>query len=449
MALLDRFRSGVAGFVAGWKGDGMNANQRIAFENRIQRYEDRKSWYRGQLTAALIGIEYPATTTRTRKLRRNLCQPICNIGGGFAAGPSVSWAVSGDEDLTKAAQDIWSRSEGDGEFLISAVTGAIIGDLCAVPRLGKEGQVTIQWLDPAICIPTFSVHDCARLDQLEIRYPIGENQFHREVWSNGRLVIEEGDEILFEEDFSQSFKACPAVWIPNQALRGDALGTSDLECPIEAIVEYDHLNARQSRIIDYYTHPTVVVEGTKPANTSIDLDRNPRTVFYSGPGSKVYFLEWQGPQPGVKDHIEDLRADICEMSETPRIAFGRTDSAFTEASGVALRVLFGPLLAKTARKRAVWGPRMERLMHAALRMEGHSVEAEQVNVLFADPAPEHMLEQLDALDGKVRLGLSKRAALAELHYSEEEIKKIEAQRMEEQAAAAEMSAKLFDRGVAE
>jgi hypothetical protein len=90
----------------------------------------------------------------------------------------------------------------------------------------------------------------------------------------------------------------------------------------------------------------------------------------------------------------------------PPVAFGRQDSGFSSISGVALRILYGPLLSKTNRKRANWSPPLEYLMWLCLQAEGHAVELEAVNAVWQDPLPSDRKADAEAEKAIVDTGLS-------------------------------------------
>lgn len=199
---------------------------------------------------------------------------------------------------------------------------------------------------------------------------------------------------------------------------GREFGSSDLEPVYQAIVEYDHLAGKQTRIIDYYSAPSIVIKGGIGDNVQIEKDL--RTVFEVGEGGDVAFLEWRGTSPGVEKHLETIRRAISEMSEVPEVAFGKVDQGFTHASGVSMKVLYGPLENKIKRKRSQWGPALERAAWLALRAEGTDIPLATISALWGECAPHSDSEALADIETRMRLGISRRQALREALYTEDQ-----------------------------
>jgi hypothetical protein len=127
-----------------------------------------------------------------------------------------------------------------------------------------------------------------------------------------------------------------------------------------------------------------------------------KTVWFLPPGAKTYFLEWGGNQPDVELHLARMEHDIEKKSRVPAIAYGAQPQG--ALSGVALRILYGPLLSKTQSKWASWGPSLEYLMFLTLRAEGFDVRREAVNALWEDPLPQDEMELMSAEKTAVETG---------------------------------------------
>jgi hypothetical protein len=201
----------------------------------------------------------------------------------------------------------------------------------------------------------------------------------------------------------------PAAWIRNKSILGMPYGVSDLRDVYPLVQEYDHVASKWTRIIDYYAAPHLAFEGvTKPADGKIQMETG--TAFHIPLGSKMYYVE-KGPQPDVETCLGRIRDAISEISQVPAIAFGDADRTGAQISGVALRVLYGPLIAKTRDKQANWGPALEHLMALCLRASGerfHDVTADRVHVHWQDPLPENVQEMVAAEVAKVTNNLSSR-----------------------------------------
>lgn len=388
--------------------------------SRIGRYAQNLRLYQGYLDQ--VAVE-SAAIAQARRLKHNLLRPIADLAADWTVGPELGWQVVGDNDadterLTQAAVDIWDRSGGLSAFAQAAQTASVYGDLAVVARSSESGA-RLSFPDPSVCLPVFNAHDCSVLDGLTISYKLRGGDWHR-------------------EEIEGAF----AAWCPNRALLGQPIGEGEFESVVELVAEYDHVRTKKTRIIDYYAKPTPVLEGVRGAENFGDLN----TVLMLPAGAKAYFLEWSGSQPDVEEHLSAMRWSICAVSQTPPIAFAEVDKTFSGSSGVALKVMFGPLESKTARRRNLWGPKLARAMAAALALDGFDVDPRQVAVQWRDATPGDESEQLDNVETLGRIGLSRAMRLRKLGYDEREISDNETQLAEERTQAAEQSARIFSRG---
>lgn len=369
-----------------------------------------------------------------KRLKWNLARPICDISAGWAAGPRVKWRVKNDDALSAKADTIWKDSEGDSEFLIAALSASILGDMIVMAKTGDDGKSRIEFLDPHICYPEFDPHDYRKLLSLEIAYP-APDLLYRELWDVSGMTTYM-DPQSAGMTVPHEYGMVPAAWIPNMGIKGQVFGDSDLHGCLDLIEEYDHASDKQGRIHDYHAAPTVVARGVNKKNAA--LEKGERTVWYIDQDPKlcdISFLEWKGTPPSGDAHIERLRAAICEVSETPAIAFGRVDHGFSHTTGVAVKVLYGPLEDKTRRKRALWEPKLESVMCMALQSSGVDCMEEDVEIVWAESAPYNEVETMQNLLALQTLGASQEIVLAKAGLSDGEVKDSVAASAKENALA--------------
>lgn len=444
-------------------GKSRGANQVYRWSDRAARWANYSKFfecYHGRIyRGGTDGTYSYVNQSQMKRLVFNFAVPICNTGAAWLAGPDVSFSVvtqgqeGESEDAIEARMEkdrmygaklsaIWDRSGSCNEFMDAALSCCIYGDVgITVRRQNSEAYIVFH--EPGICDPYFSPHDSRVLDGMTIAYPVeerGETVPYVEEWTRGVVTTTVGENEPDVMVLKWAGDECPALWVRNEAVKGREFGVSDIDAPFQAICEYDHIAGKQTRIIDYYSAPAIVVKGgVDPDGT---IEKNVRTVWTVAEGGDVKFLEWSGTAPGVPEHLELIRRGISEMTEIPEVAFGKVDQGFTHASGVSMKVLYGPLENKIRRKRAQWGPALERAMWLALRAEGvMDVPLSAIKINWGECAPHSESEFLTDLETKMRLGLSSRTALREMQYTEDEIKMIESERDSEQEKAAELEAK--------
>ena len=109
-----------------------------------------------------------------------------------------------------------------------------------------------------------------------------------------------------------------------------------------------------------------------------------------------------------------IRDGIAEISQVPGVAFGQSDKG-VRISGVAIQILYGPLISKTHRKQAAWGPALEYLMWRCLNSKGVAVAREAVHVVFASATPVDGQAMVAQMSGKIASRvISRRTAMRDI-----------------------------------
>lgn len=416
---------------------------RATLDERKALYAVFEDAYQGAMVTRQAGA---VRSDLAKRLRYNLNVPICNMAAEFTLGEGLTWNVRGaggtDKALTDAAQEIWDRSLGDAAFGEAALSAIICGDILGIVKKPKGAMARLDWVHAAHVDPRFDPHDYNILTEAVIEYDLPDHRTYRQEWTDeGWRVLIAGEEV---ESGRNPTRRMPLVWIPNLPIKGQAFGNSELASVIDLIAEYNHVAAKQTKIVDYYASPKIVVRNVAP-NSVLTGDVK-QVLYLKGENTDAYFLEWKGNTPAVDEHLNRIRQNITEVSQTPAIAFGRIDSGFSSATGVSLKVLYGPLIAKTRRRRNGWAPRLERLMAMALEAEGRAVSPEDVELVWPNAAPHDDLEQVGIQEAKQRLGVSKRQSLIELGYDETEIEKMAGETAAEQEAQLEQQRRAFNSG---
>jgi hypothetical protein len=362
-----------------------------------------------------------------KKLKYNPARPIANIGADFLASKPISFWVPGNDEATEKCKEIWSCSGAEGAFLETAILGGIMGDAAVMLSKGEDDDcVKLKWIDPSICTPIFSPHDYDKLDGMIFTYgipqvPSGEKHY-REEWKDGKITIMEDDEMKPGDTYDQKkFGGLPMEWIRNQRVKGECFGRSDIDV-VELVEQYDHLCDKQSRILDYYASPNMYAKGVPKGK--LDITKGERTVYHLPADGEIGFIEWHGSQQSMDVHLNRIKENISEMTETPQVAFSKIDAGLSDVSGVALKLLFQPLLSKTNRKRASWGQALIRIMQKALLVEGIEVDVHDIGIMWQSPLPSNDLEDWQISTLKSTLGVSKRQVLREHGYTDEQINKM-------------------------
>ena len=156
------------------------------------------------------------------------------------------------------------------------------------------------------------------------------------------------DEVLMEKK-PNPYGFIPFVIFPNLRDPKKVWGVSDLTQMMEPLREFNRAMSQLSHILELSGNPVAVLENVEESE---DIAVKPGAVWNIPEDAKAYLLDLlQGG--GVQlhvDYINLLYRTLHDVSESPRAAFGGSDS---NLSGVALEIELQPLLQKVSRKRAI------------------------------------------------------------------------------------------------
>lgn len=436
----------------GKTGDVRNLLTRNAA--RLADYARYRRLYDGELLRqSTNGAE------QVKEIAFALAGPIVNIGADFLAGSPLVFSVRTptgevDEEGTKLAAEIWERSGAESRFLIAAINGAIDGDIpILIRRRAPDDEVVLRFPRADTVFPSFDPDDMDRLWRYVMGYMTTDEQGNREsyyeefeggTWFRRVKGVESSG--VYDADLYDG--GVPCVWVRNLGL-GEQFGRSDLK-PLKRLLErYDHASEKEVDIVDYFSSPNVIGKGIGKLSELIkeSIPFGFRRFFSVPKDASIEYLEWKGDRPDVEKVIEHLRSAIAEVAETPTIAFGKLPQGLTQISGVALKILYGPLIVKNRRKRAQYGPALERAMCYALRESGHAVENPQlVDIEWTDPTPANEVEKWETALAQEEAGVSRAQVLRERGYNDEKQKAMSEERDEEQQKDAENAAAALDAG---
>lgn len=391
------------------------------------------------------------STLQWKKLKYNPVLPILNINAEFLAGKPIRLQVDGDERLTKEANDIWDRSGGAYAFMENVTLGLMYGDSVLIPYFDKRrGCWTIKWVDPSIAFPVFDPNDYDRILKIDFVWAdsteTGEiKDWFREEWANGVITRyhKGGDvaEVIGSYD-QEIFDGCPIAWIKPEGRKGKPFGQSLVEPLVELVEGYDHLMQKQDQMIDYYANPNLAFKGVKKTD---NVDTGMRKVYFLPADGDVKFIEWSGAPPGVEEHIRRIKDMMSEVSSTPAIAFSNFEFKFADVSGVALKVLFGPLLLKTDKARLAWGKGITRAVRMALYYEtGQLVEEDQITILWQNPLPNNTKEDWEIATIKNLLAVPWDQIHREQGYTQDQIEQMAKKYREQKELEAEFAGMLAE-----
>lgn len=231
----------------------------------------------------------------------------------------------------------------------------------------------------------------------------------------------------------------PIIDCQNLPAANDYYGLPDLTGDVVNVVDaYNFVRSNIQRILRFHAHPRTVGTGFMATELKMDVDG---TVILPSADAKMYTLEMTSDLTGSMQQAQELETTILQLTRTPPVTLARVDGV-GQLSGVALRILYGPMLEKTETKRLTYGGMIVELNRRLLEVGGYGAENETM-LRWPDMLPANRLEELQGALLAEQIGVSKDTLIGELGYNA-------AQEKEKKAAeGADLGGQLltaFDRG---
>lgn len=211
------------------------------------------------------------------------------------------------------------------------------------------------------------------------------------------------------------FSWAPIVDVQNLPEPNAYWGRPDLtDDVLETQMAINRVMSNAARVQRIHGHPKVVARGIGDG----DLDVGPdEAIVLPDLDSDVSLLE---PKATVSDHIElfkTVKAALHEISRVPEITAGRLDNV-GNLSGLALKILYGPLVRKTEVKRRLYGHLIQMTSQRLIELAGFGpfadTDIEWPEIIPGDP----MMEAVTA-ETLQRAGVSRATTLSEMGYDPE------------------------------
>ena len=368
---------------------------------------------------------------------------------------------------------VWTIDNDKQHILFEmAQLGGITGD-CFVKVAYEEawedsvgrfhpGRVRILPLNSAFCFPEFHPHDRTRLLRFKQKYRFWGTSLEgtRQVFTYTEIltddIIEEyvNDELI--ESRPNPLGQIPVVHIPNIPVSGSPWGLSDAHDIITINRSYNEIATDIADIINYHAAPVTVIVGAKASN----LEKGAKKVWGGLPkDAQVFNLEGGGSGiQGALEFMDRLKMSMHELMNIPENALGQS-MPVSNTSGVALSILFQPLMNRHTQKVAQYGRGLERINELVMLnlvvkepeslvydpnndgplKDGQLTQLDPNDPLtyisyahFPPPLPLDKLVMLNELSQKMSMGLeSKEGALRQLgeEFPEEKLQEIRAELM--------------------
>lgn len=374
--------------------------------DRKQRMREAWKSYRGELQPPLkISPNQPDDNVLS-----NRCAPIVDKGVSFLFGnvlkiEATDESTDSDADEDSPIQDFINGLWGDDDDRMTtlsqmAINGGVCGSafLKLIPAQGSMKYPRIVVMDPMLIRVVTAPDDISLIQAYIIEYNHGSSDLQKrqiiarvdpdntvgiageydldDTWMIANYVrrtqansgqdgrwIQVGDTVEWPYPFAPIF---PAQNLPNP---NEQWGVPDLTQDLIGLNKVlNFVQSNTSRIVKYHGHPITYAVGLSSTQIQIGVDD---LICLPSPDSKLEKLEAMTDFPGLLNFASNIRADMDEQSRVPAVALGRTEALPKgNISGVALQLLFQPLIEKTLMKRRLVGKCIRDITRAALVIAG-------------------------------------------------------------------------------
>ena len=261
------------------------------------------------------------------------------------------------------------------------------------------GRVRILPLNSSFAFPEFHPHDRERLIRFKLKYRFWGTSLEgtRQVFTYTEILTDDMIEEYINDELIDSrpnpLGVIPVIHIPNVRISGSPWGLSDCNDIISINRTYNETATDIADIVNYHAAPVTVIIGAKASQ----LEKGANKVWGGLPkDAKVENLE--GGAQGLKGAMEFmalLKKSMHEMIGVPETALGQA-MPVSNTSGVALSIMFQPLMNRYHQKIVQYAHGLERINELILL----NLAVKEPETFTWDPNTDVKLKkgQLDRLD---------------------------------------------------
>jgi hypothetical protein len=407
----------------------------------MRRFAVAQQAYYGQLPPALI----PKPNKPNDNVQINYGRLFVDKGVSFLFGKEIGFELDETKETTEEEylKLQWKRNKKMRLLHDLGVNGGIYGhpfvQMQLRPELYKgKQQVRLIVIDPMEVTVRWNPNDIEDVIWFHIRgdgisadnKPIELRQrIERNKDGGGWITIEEerekaqnsGEEKVWEvvKETPWPYSFPPIAHCQNLPAPNEFWGMADLEDDVVDLIKaINFVLSNLRKIIRYHGHPKTIGTGFTQQQIKIDTDE---LLILPNPDARIFNLEMTGNLQSSLDFFRTLKEALFTESRMPEIALGSMQGVGA-LSGVALEILYQPLLDKTETKRLLYGEMLRDLCARMLVIGGFrpSVDDVEVRVTWPEILPRDMVQERQMLQIDRELGIvSKDTAATKLGYSYE------------------------------
>ena len=388
-------------------------------------------------------------------IRLNFVRLIVDKGVSFLFGKNLTFELV--EGETTPAEEwlaaCWQYNRKMTLLQKTALNGGVCGH-CFIKIQYSPGDAypRLIVLDPETVTVTLAADDLEQILSIKIQYPSKDPKTNKPVTI--RQVIERDGAVWQITDQVGNVEGTtwrtsgeqrwPYVWLPvvdcqNLPVPNEFWGMSDIEPDVLEINKAINFSVSNTgRILKYHAHPKTWGRGFDGSQLRIAVDE---TLIIPSELGELHNLEMQTDLSSSIAFYARLKEALYEVSRIPEIAVGKIDSLGV-LSGLALEILYAPLLEKTETKRLLYGDMLVELNRRLLAIGGFG-EENLTMLHWQEMLPVDTIAKRQAAIIDKQLGVSDNTLLTRLGYDPDVERE---KKMTEGADLGERLLRNFDRG---
>ena len=427
-----------------------------AAEQEARRRQMARAWerYNGIFPNSLK--ETKSDPKGKDNVKINFARWLVNTGVSFLFGQGVTFEVDGDakSDANQWLADCWQANKIGTLLHKVGINGGVTGH-CFIKVIDAKPFPRLVNLDPEFVTPIWAADDFEKVEEWRTEWTGIENgqavAFRQvmtpEAGGQSWTILDQqsrGDNAAWVTTDSNVW---PYSWAPifqcqNMPCPNAFFGLADLEADVlDGNESLNFIFSNLNRIIRMHAHPKTWARGVGAGEIDFAVDK--LTVIPSETG-ELKNLEMQSDLSSSLEFARKLKEIFHEVTSVPEIAAGKFENV-GQLSGLAMKILYGPILRLTGTKKLFYGEMMEELSRRLLEMKDRNAR-HRVKSQWPEILPEDVIELAGAALTKQQAGVSQDTTLSEMGYDPEVEKK---KREAEQADAAALGDSLlssFEKG---
>lgn len=318
----------------------------------------------------------------------NYCRVIVDKGVSFLFGqePQFELDETGRTPAEEWLEGCWTANRKATFLQRLALSGAIGGHafvkIVPAPAPGRYPRLVI--LDPATVSVSWEPDDIEQVVSYRIQYPAVDPATGKPVVVRQRIerdgaawrIVDQRSAPDSREWVTLSEAVWPHPWPPvvdcqNLPCPHEYWGISDLEDDVIQLNRaVNFVLSNLARIIRHHAHPKTWGKGFTANQLNIAVDE---TIVLPSADAELHNLEMVSDLSSSISVYERLREALHEVARVPEVATGKLDRAGA-LSGVALKILYQPLIEKTESKRRTYGDLLVEVNRRLLALGGFGDE---------------------------------------------------------------------------